>query len=100
MPPSRASSALRRGKGTLTRRRRTVHSRGTVAIIDDLLMRPINITLSGETQQVRTIDAILLQLLEKALTGNPRAWRVLMQFEAFAQRRARREFKIEFVDSD
>lgn len=81
------------------RRSRQVRPRGTVVVIDELLMRPVNASLNGELQQVRTIDAILLQLLEKSISGNPRAWRVFMQFDAFAQRRARKELKIEFVEN-
>lgn len=74
--------------------------RGTVAIVDDLLLRPHPIALNGETQRVRTIEAIVLQLLEKAINGNARAWQTLVRYQEFADRRMRKGLAVQFVDSE
>jgi hypothetical protein len=87
-------------RGRRRRRQRRAQRRGTVAIIDELLLRPHAITLNGEVQRVSTIEAIVLQLLERAISGNGRAWQVLVKYQEFARRRSRKELAVQFVDSD
>ena len=46
-------------------------------------------------------DAIVLQLIQKAISGNPRAWRALLKYQEFANRHsAQIDSKLEFVESD
>ena len=71
-----------------------------MAVIDRLLMQPHSITLNGEVQQVPTIEAIILQLQQKAIAGSGRAWRALLKYQDFADRRLDRKLKIQYVDSE
>jgi hypothetical protein len=88
-------STKRRGS-----RRPGKNREGTVAIIDRLLLRPFAITLNGQPQQVTTVEAIILQLLEKGISGNNRAWQVLLKYQEFARRRTKRDLQLKFVDND
>jgi hypothetical protein len=92
--------AVNSARGHRRRRKRRAQRRGTVAIIDELLLRPHSISLNGEVQRVSTVEAIVLQLLEKAFAGNGRAWQVLVKYQEFARRRTKKELAVEFVDSD
>jgi hypothetical protein len=89
-----------RSRGSRRRRVRRRHQQGTVSIIDSLLLRPSSITLNGQAQKVPTIEAILLQLLEKAVSGNGRAWQVLVRYQDFARRRMKKELQLTFLDSE
>lgn len=71
-----------------------------MAVIDRLLMQPHSITLNGEGRQVPTIEAIILQLLQKAIAGSSRAWRALLKYQDFSDRRLERKLKIQYVDSE
>lgn len=76
----------------------------TVAIVDRLLARPHLITFNGESQEVPTIEAILLQLQQKALFGSDsvrkRAGRALWMYHDFAVRHADRQVKVRYVEND
>jgi hypothetical protein len=82
------------------RHRKRRKRRGTVEIIDELLLSPHWIRVNGKVQRVSTLEAIMLQLLEKAYAGDNRAWQVLLKYEEFARRRAKKELALQFVDSD
>ncbi len=69
-------------------------------VVDRLLMQPHAITLNGEVRQVPTIEAIILQLLQKALAGSGRAWRALLKYQDFADRRTERKLKVQYVDNE
>jgi hypothetical protein len=89
------------GTGKRRQRRRSAKRReGTVAIVDRFLLRPFAITMNGRPQQVATVEAIILQLLEKGISGNNRAWQVLLKYQEFARRRTRKELELKFVDNE
>ena len=92
--PGRKSGAKGRRRGQLRRKE------GIVAMIDRLLMKPVNISLSGRSTQVATIEAIMLQLLEKGRDGNNRAWQVLLRLQQFARQRSKKGFEVRFADND
>jgi hypothetical protein len=68
--------------------------------MDRLLARPVSITMNGETIQVSAKHAIILQLLQKAISGSIRAWRALLKYEEFAHRFSEKALEVSFVDND
>jgi hypothetical protein len=82
------------------RRRRPKRLEGTSAILDRQLASTVSIMVNGEKIQVSADQAIILQLLQKAMAGNARAWRALLKYQELAQRRAKKSFEFTFVDSD
>jgi hypothetical protein len=68
--------------------------------MDRLLATPVSITINGETTRVSADEAIFLQLLQNAISGNVRAWRALLKYEKFAHRRSEKALEVTFVDSD
>ncbi len=46
------------------------------------------------------MDAIVLQLMQKAMPGNARAWRALLKYQEFAARRSDKSTELRFVESD
>lgn len=94
-------------QGAKRRRRRAVRGvpqESTVAIVDRLLARPHLIKLNGEPQEVMTIEAILLQLQQKAMFGgdgvSKRAWRAMQKYHDFAVRHADRKLQVQYVEND
>jgi hypothetical protein len=72
----------------------------TVAIIDRLLLTPVQISLSGETTKVSALEAIMCQLLQKAMSGNGRAFRALLKYQEFASENLENKLELTFIDSD
>jgi hypothetical protein len=69
-------------------------------MIDRLLLAPVQITLNGETIKVSALEAIMYQLVQKVMSGNARAFRVLLKYQEFANRHAEKKLELTFVDSD
>lgn len=96
--------ARRNARPRKPRAARGVPQEGTVAIVDRLLIRPHLISFNGESQEVTTIEAILLQLQQKAMFGNDRvrrrAWRAMQKYHDFAVRHADRKLKVRYVEND
>ena len=88
----------RRAKGR--RRRRPARQESTLEIMDRLLARRVSISVSGEAKQVSASEAIVLQLIQKAISGNARAWRALLKYQEFANSRSARSTEVRFVESD
>ena len=87
-----------RAKGR--RRRRRARREGSLAIIERLLTRPVSLSISGKRAQVAAAEAIMLQLMQKALSGNARAWRALQKYQDFAKSRSPRPSELQFVESE
>jgi Family of unknown function (DUF5681) len=94
---SAARRGARRAKG---RRRRPARRESTLEIMDRLLTRRVSISLSGQARRVSASEAIVLQLMQKAMSGSPRAWRALLKYQEFAHSRADRSTELRFVESD
>ena len=88
----------RRAKGR--RRRRPARQESTLEIMERLLTRRVSISVSGQAKQVSASEAIVLQLMQKAMSGNPRAWRALLKYQEFADSRSDRSTELRFVESD
>lgn len=83
----------------LRRRRRPSRHESTLAIMDRLLTSRVSITLSGQPKQISAIEAIVLQLMQKAMAGNARAWRALLKYQEFANRHSDKTLQLTFVES-
>jgi hypothetical protein len=68
--------------------------------MDRLLTRRVPISLSGQAKRVSASEAIVLQLMQKAMSGNPRAWRALLKYQEFASSRSDKSTELRFVESD
>jgi hypothetical protein len=96
---SRFPSTARR-KSCDRRRQRSASHESALTILDRLLTSPVSITTSGELKQVSAIKAIVFQLLQKAMSGNLRACRVLSKYQEFASRHPNKSLELIFADSD
>ena len=88
----------RRAKGH--HRRRRVRRESTLEIIDGLLTRQVTISVRGQVKRVPAAEAIMLQLMQKAMAGNTRATRVSLKYKEFAERGSEKATELQFVESD
>lgn len=58
------------------------------------------ITINGEMTKVPAAKAIVLQLLNKGMSGSARAWRALLRYRDFASRRSEKRLELAFIDTD
>jgi hypothetical protein len=75
-------------------RRRSDRTQSTLEIVEGLLERRISISVNGEPTQASALQAIMLQLLQRASAGNGRAMRTYQQYEEFAGRRSSRSTEL------
>jgi hypothetical protein len=79
--------------------RRTAHQATTLEIIDRLLIRQVSISLQGEPKHVPAAEAIMLQIMQKGLAGNVRAWSALLKYQEFANNRTDKSVGVTFVEN-
>jgi hypothetical protein len=94
----RVERGVRRPKGP--RRRRPARQESTLEIMDRFLMRQVPISVHGRATRVPAAKAIVLQLMQKAMSGNTRAWRILLKYKEFAESRSDKSTELQFVESD
>jgi Family of unknown function (DUF5681) len=82
------------------RRRQRPCQESTLEIIERLLTRRVSISVSGQAKRVSASEAIVLQLMQKAMSGNARAWRALLKYQEFANSRSDKSTELRFVESD
>jgi hypothetical protein len=97
--PPKARQWKKGQRGNPTERRPNAPE-STLALIDRLLVAPVPITLNGETKKVPAIEAIVLQLMQKEMAGNPQAARTLLKYREFANQNADKRLEVIFVESD
>jgi hypothetical protein len=91
--------SARRAKGH--GRRRRARQESTFEIMQRLLTRRVSITVRDKATRVPAAKAIVLQLVQKVMSGNARAWRVLLKYQEFANSgRADRSTQLRFVESN
>lgn len=95
-PPVKRSAHRPTGR---RHRQRACHE-STLEIMDRLLASRVRISLSGEPSRVTATEAIVLQLMQKAMSGNPRAWQTLLKYQEFAHSRSDRSTEVRFIESD
>jgi hypothetical protein len=97
-PPKRAR--IRKGEGRNRNRRYRKRSEGRVEMMTRILLKPVDITVSGERKRITALEAIILQLRAKDLSDHPRASKVRLKYEEFARQNSQARPQIVFVDSD
>ena len=95
-PPVARGARLAKGR----RRRQPARQEGTLNIMGRLLTRRVSISVSGKPKQVSAVEAIVLQLMQKAMSGNARAGRALLKYQAFSNSRSAGSLEVRFVDND
>lgn len=80
--------------------RKSRRAESTLDVIDRLLLRPIPLSLNGETRKDAALAAIVLQLLRKAISGDVRASRVLMGYKKFSTQNLEKKLELTFLESD
>jgi len=68
--------------------------------MERLMTRRVSISMSGHAKQVSATEAIVLQLMQKVMSGNPRACRALLRYQEFASSRSAKSTELRFVESD
>ncbi len=81
-----------------TDRRRPTHE-STMAILTRLLLTPVPSTANGNTSVTPPLEAIVTQLLRRALEGHARSVRVLERYKQLAAQGITRGVTVEFVEN-
>jgi hypothetical protein len=89
-----------KGQSGNPRRQYPARSKSTVELIDKFFLRPVEVTLDGETQNVPTLEAIVIQLWLKSVSGDQRALKVLFKYQEFARQNSEPRLEVTFVDND
>jgi hypothetical protein len=71
----------------------------TLAVIDRLLLAPVQTSLNGKATRITALAAIMYQLFQKELAGDPRAGRALLKYDELIKHGADKRLEIEFIDS-
>ena len=80
-------------------RRRPIRRESTLEIMERLLMRQVSISVHGRAMRVPAAKAIMLQLVQKAMSGNARALRILLKYKAYAENSSDKSTELRFVES-
>jgi hypothetical protein len=72
----------------------------TMTILMRLLLTPVPSTANGKKSATPPLEAIVTQLVRKALEGNARAVRALERYKQLASRSTTGGLTVEFVDSE
>jgi hypothetical protein len=97
-PPRNAR--WKKGQNGNPRNRGRKRAESLATTIDKLLLAAVPVTLNGEATKVPTIEAIMHQLLRKAMDGSNRAHHVLLKYREFANQHLEKKLSVTFVDSD
>lgn len=68
--------------------------------MERLLTRRVPISKGGQPKQVSATEAIVLQLMQKALSGNARIWRAILKYQEFANQHCNKSLDLKFEESD
>jgi hypothetical protein len=95
-PPVRRGAGRPKGP----RRRQRARQESTLDIMERLFAHRVSMSVSGQAKRVSALEAIVLQLMQKAMSGSARAWRALLKYQEFAARRSDQSIEFRFVESD
>jgi hypothetical protein len=73
---------------------------GALELMDQLLLRPIEVVEKGETRRVTALAVIILQLWRQEFAGSRRALATRLKYEAIAQEAADRGVEVELAEND
>jgi Family of unknown function (DUF5681) len=51
--------------------------------MERLFARRVSMSVSGQAKRVSALEAIVLQLMQKAMSGSARAWRALLKYQEY-----------------
>jgi hypothetical protein len=97
-PPQ--NTRWKKGQSGNYRRRKPARRKRTLEMIDDLLTHPLPITFMGEQKIVSRLEAIIMQLMQKQMSGSARAARILLKYEEFANANMKKKLAVIFVEND
>jgi hypothetical protein len=97
-PPKR--TRWKKGQSGNPRRQYPARSRSTVELIDRLFLRPVEVTVDGEAKVISTLEAIVMQLWLKEVSGDQRALKVRLKYQEFARQNSEPRPEVIFVDDD
>jgi hypothetical protein len=89
----------KKGESGNPHRKSRKRSNNTVEIIDRLFQDFIQVTVHGKTTRITALEAIIIQLSLKEISGNRRALRVRLKYQEFAVRNSERRTAITFIDN-
>jgi hypothetical protein len=97
-PPKR--TRWKKGQSGNRERQYPARSKSTVEMIDAFFLKPIKVTVDGETKAISTLEAIVMQLWLKEVSRDQRALKVRLKFQEFARQNSEPRLEVIFVDSD
>jgi hypothetical protein len=71
-----------------------------LAVVERLLLKPVDIKKDGQAAKMPVLEAITYQLLQQSLKGDKKADRTLQKYKEFAERNSAPQFEIVFVDNE
>jgi Family of unknown function (DUF5681) len=89
----------KKGQSGNVRKQKPKRPESALAVVDRLLLAPTPIKLDGEARRIAAIEAIVFQLLRKAMSGNAKAFRVLLKYKQFANQSMKKKLDLAFVDN-
>lgn len=101
--PRRPSNSTRRKpKNRITRsgRAKATPAESQLSVIERLLRAPVVAVKDGQPERMPALRAIMLQLMQRSLSGDKKAERTRQKFEEFAKRNNALELEVVFVDND
>jgi Family of unknown function (DUF5681) len=97
-PPKR--TRWKKGQSGNPARQYPAHSKSTVEMIDNFFLKPVEVTVDGETKIISTLEAIVMQLWLKEVLGDQRALKVRLKYQEFARQNSEPRIEVIFVDND
>jgi len=90
----------RKGQSGNPKRRCPARTYSTVELIDRLFASLVEVTVNGEKKTVSALEAILLQLWQKEVSGDRRALSTRLKYQEFAIQTSGKRIEMSFVDSE
>jgi hypothetical protein len=100
MKKSPENRKRKRAAQRTTKRQSRVRQQSTLEIMERLLSSIVGITVSGVATWVSVLEAIILQVMQKAMAGNGRGFRMLADYQELASKRASGPAPLRFVEND
>jgi hypothetical protein len=97
-PPKR--TRWKKGQSGNPARRYPARSKSTVEMIDTFFLKPVEVTVDGEAKVISTLEAILMQLWLKEVSGDQRALKVRLKYQEFARQSSEPRLEVVFIDND
>ncbi len=90
----------KRGGRRAAERRSRARQQSTLEIMERLLSSPVAITISGAATRVTALEAIILQVMQKAMSGNAQAYRMLADYQELASKRSGGPAPLRFIENE